>query len=130
MAKVNQVTHKPRKLLGGAIKAAGRSENEREKETEVEDSDEETNIVAELVRKRNGKDVARSKPSKKKKKVEKVKKKSQVIDVDFIAFALNLPNDGNMIGTFKESKKFEGYNEKEILKADDVRKRSKKGEKK
>ncbi|KAF2318187.1 hypothetical protein GH714_002499 [Hevea brasiliensis] len=42
----------------------------------------------------------------------KVKKKSQIIDVDFLAFVLNLPNDGNRIGTFKDTKKLEGYDEK------------------
>ncbi|KAF2319780.1 hypothetical protein GH714_018769 [Hevea brasiliensis] len=84
----------------------------------------------------------------------RVKKKSQ-IDVDFLASVLNLPNDGNRIGTFKDSRKLEGYDEKafqlsifpevdlskekkfsnpipikEIFKADDGRKRSKKEDKK
>ncbi|KAF2298701.1 hypothetical protein GH714_025456 [Hevea brasiliensis] len=55
-----------------------------------------------------------------------VKKKSKVIDVDFIASALILPNDGNRIGTVKEAKKFEGYSNpipiKEIFKDNDDRK--------
>ncbi|KAF2308032.1 hypothetical protein GH714_034607 [Hevea brasiliensis] len=42
----------------------------------------------------------------------RVKKKSQIIDVDFLASVLNLPNDGNRIGTFKDSRKLEGYDEK------------------
>ncbi|KAF2295809.1 hypothetical protein GH714_034077 [Hevea brasiliensis] len=42
----------------------------------------------------------------------KVKKKSHIIDVDFLAFVLNLPNDGNRIGTFKDTRKLEGYDEK------------------
>ncbi|KAF2312328.1 hypothetical protein GH714_034269 [Hevea brasiliensis] len=42
----------------------------------------------------------------------KVKKKSQIIDVDFLASVLNLPNDGNRIGTFKDTRKLEGYDEK------------------
>ncbi|KAF2308421.1 hypothetical protein GH714_009498 [Hevea brasiliensis] len=42
----------------------------------------------------------------------KVKKKSQIVDVDFLASVLNLPNDGNRIGTFKDTKKLEGYDEK------------------
>ncbi|KAF2309244.1 hypothetical protein GH714_001347 [Hevea brasiliensis] len=73
----------------------------------------------------------------------RVKKKSQIVDVDFLASVLNLPNDGNRIGTFKDSRKLEGYDEKafqlsifpeekkfsnpipikEIFKADDGRKR-------
>ncbi|KAF2322349.1 hypothetical protein GH714_012609 [Hevea brasiliensis] len=42
----------------------------------------------------------------------RVKKKSQIVDVDFLASVLNLPNDGNRIGTFKDSRKLEGYDEK------------------
>ncbi|KAF2322872.1 hypothetical protein GH714_031598 [Hevea brasiliensis] len=42
----------------------------------------------------------------------KVKKKSQIVDVDFFASVLNLPNDGNRIGTFKDTRKLEGYDEK------------------
>ncbi|KAF2286286.1 hypothetical protein GH714_013245 [Hevea brasiliensis] len=42
----------------------------------------------------------------------KVKKKSHIIDVDFLASVLNLPNDGNRIGTFKDTRKLEGYDEK------------------
>ncbi|XP_058006735.1 eukaryotic translation initiation factor 3 subunit A-like [Hevea brasiliensis] len=42
----------------------------------------------------------------------RVKKKSQIIDVEFLASVLNLPNDGNRIGTFKDSRKLEGYDEK------------------
>ncbi|KAF2309945.1 hypothetical protein GH714_005710 [Hevea brasiliensis] len=42
----------------------------------------------------------------------KVKKKSQIVDVDFLASVLNLPNDGNRIGTVKDSRKLEGYDEK------------------
>ncbi|KAJ9168450.1 hypothetical protein P3X46_019971 [Hevea brasiliensis] len=42
----------------------------------------------------------------------RVKKKSQIIDVDFLASVLNLPNDGNKIGTFKDSRKLDGYDEK------------------
>ncbi|XP_058005328.1 uncharacterized protein LOC131181316 [Hevea brasiliensis] len=42
----------------------------------------------------------------------RVKKKSQIVDVDFLASILNLPNDGNRIGTFKDSRKLEGYDEK------------------
>ncbi|KAF2296274.1 hypothetical protein GH714_037207 [Hevea brasiliensis] len=44
----------------------------------------------------------------------RVKKKSQIVDVDFLASVLNLPNDGNRIRTFKDTKKLEGYDEKEI----------------
>ncbi|KAF2322817.1 hypothetical protein GH714_031062 [Hevea brasiliensis] len=42
----------------------------------------------------------------------KVKKKSQIVDVDFLASVLNLPNDGNRIGTFKDTRKLDGYDEK------------------
>ncbi|XP_058006835.1 uncharacterized protein LOC110671496 [Hevea brasiliensis] len=42
----------------------------------------------------------------------RVKKKSQIVDVEFLASVLNLPNDGNRIGTFKDSRKLEGYDEK------------------
>ncbi|KAF2316718.1 hypothetical protein GH714_042059 [Hevea brasiliensis] len=42
----------------------------------------------------------------------KVKKKSQIVNVDFLASVLNLPNDGNRIGTFKDTRKLEGYDEK------------------
>ncbi|KAF2287181.1 hypothetical protein GH714_038627 [Hevea brasiliensis] len=141
MARVKQVTTKPQKFMGDAMKAAASSEKEREEGTEVENSNEETEIVAERARKRKGKGIARSEPSAKKKKMEKapaskplvqqnifkpsmkevvkgesfsvrVKKKSQIVDVDFLASVLNLPNDGNRIGTFKDSRKLEGYDEK------------------
>ncbi|KAJ9166972.1 hypothetical protein P3X46_021661 [Hevea brasiliensis] len=42
----------------------------------------------------------------------RIKKKSQIVDVEFLASVLNLPNDGNRIGTFKDSRKLEGYDEK------------------
>ncbi|KAF2285800.1 hypothetical protein GH714_007865 [Hevea brasiliensis] len=185
MARVKQVTTKPRKFMGDAMKAAASSEKEREEGTEVENSNDETETVAERARKRKGKGIAGSEPSEKKKKMEKapaskpfvqqnifepryikwdsfsdlpyefeelftfqgwmefselneyyypyliqefygsmkevvkgesfsvrVKKKSQIIDVDFLASVLNLPNDGNRIGTFKDSRKLEGYDEK------------------
>ncbi|KAF2304512.1 hypothetical protein GH714_032864 [Hevea brasiliensis] len=141
MARVKQVTTKPRKFMGDAMKAAASSEKEREEGTEVENSNEETETVAERARKRKGKGIAGSEPSEKKKKMEKapaskpfvqqnifepsmkevvkgesfsvrVKKKSQIVDVDFLASVLNLPNDGNRIGTFKDSRKLEGYDEK------------------
>ncbi|KAF2310644.1 hypothetical protein GH714_016011 [Hevea brasiliensis] len=41
-----------------------------------------------------------------------VKKKSKVIDVDFLASVLNLPNNGNRIETFKDVKKLKDYNER------------------
>ncbi|KAF2322329.1 hypothetical protein GH714_012123 [Hevea brasiliensis] len=69
MAKVKQVTQKPQKLLGDAMKPTGRSEKEREEETKVEVSDEKTVTVVELARKRKGKGVVGSKTSKKKNKV-------------------------------------------------------------
>ncbi|KAF2285000.1 hypothetical protein GH714_034441 [Hevea brasiliensis] len=185
MARVKQVTTKPRKFMGDAMKAAASSEKEREEGTEVENSNDETETVAERARKRKGKGIAGSEPSEKKKKMEKapaskpfvqqnifepryikwdsfsdlpyefeelftfqgwmefselneyyypyliqefygsmkevvkgesfsvrVKKKSQIVDVDFLASVLNLPNDGNRIGTFKDSRKLEGYDEK------------------
>ncbi|XP_057984646.1 uncharacterized protein LOC131169434 [Hevea brasiliensis] len=185
MARVKQVSTKPRKFMGDAMKAAASSEKEREEGTEVENSNDEIEIVAERARKREGKGIAGSEPSAKKKKMEKapaskpfvqqnifepryikwdsfsdlpyefeelftfqgwmefsqlneyyypyliqefygsmkevvkgesfsvrVKKKSQIIDVDFLASILNLPNDGNRIGTFKDSRKLEGYDEK------------------
>ncbi|KAF2301180.1 hypothetical protein GH714_020687 [Hevea brasiliensis] len=107
MARVKQVSTKPRKFMGDAMKAAASSEKEREEGTEVENSNDETETVAERARKRKGKYE----------KVEesfsvRVKKKSQIIDVDFLASVLNLPNDGNRIGTFKDSRKLEGYDEK------------------
>ncbi|XP_057998278.1 uncharacterized protein LOC131177317 [Hevea brasiliensis] len=185
MARVKQVSTKPRKFMGDAMKVAASSEKEREEGTEVENSNDETETVAERARKRKGKGIAGSEPSAKKKKMEKapalkpfvqqnifkpkyikwdsfsdlpyefeelftfqgwmefselneyyypyliqefygsmkevvkgesfsvrVKKKSQIIDVDFLASVLNLPNDGNRIGTFKDSRKLEGYDEK------------------
>ncbi|KAF2301398.1 hypothetical protein GH714_023693 [Hevea brasiliensis] len=51
MARVKQVATKPRKFMGDAMKAAGRSEKEREEGTEVENSDEETETVAERAKK-------------------------------------------------------------------------------
>ncbi|XP_057986504.1 uncharacterized protein LOC131171067 [Hevea brasiliensis] len=185
MARVKQVTTKPQKFMGDAMKAAASSEKEREEGTEVENNNDETETVAERARKRKGKGIAGSEPSEKKNKMEKapaskpfvqqnifepryikwdsfsdlpyefeelftfqgwmefselneyyypyliqefygsmkevvkresfsvrVKKKSQIVDVEFLASVLNLPNDGNRIGTFKDSRKLEGYDEK------------------
>ncbi|XP_057997281.1 uncharacterized protein LOC131176297 [Hevea brasiliensis] len=132
MARVKQVAIKPRKFMGDAMKAVGRSEKEREEETEIENSDEETETVAERARKRKGKGwmefselneyyypyLIQEFYGSMKEVVKgesfsvKVKKKSQIIDVDFLASVLNLPNDGNRIGTFKDTRKLEGYDEK------------------
>ncbi|KAF2301405.1 hypothetical protein GH714_023784 [Hevea brasiliensis] len=126
--------------MGDAMKTAGRSEKEREEETEVENSDEETKTVAERAKKererycwvrafREKEEMEKAPASKPfvqqnifgpsmKEGVKgeslsvKVKKKSQIVDVDFLASILNLPNDGNRIGTFKDSRKLEGYDEK------------------
>ncbi|XP_057989146.1 uncharacterized protein LOC131172215 [Hevea brasiliensis] len=160
--------------MGDAMKAAASSEKEREEGTEVENSNDETETVAERARKRKGKGwmefselnvyyypylIQEFYGSMKEESFSvRVKKKSQIIDVDFLASVLNLPNDGNRIGTFKDSRKLDGYDEKafqlsifpeamgvhlskekkfsnpipikEIFKADDGRKRSKKEDKK
>ncbi|KAF2308133.1 hypothetical protein GH714_035588 [Hevea brasiliensis] len=55
MARVKQVSTKPRKFMGDAMKAAASSEKEREEGTEVENSNDETETVAERARKRKGK---------------------------------------------------------------------------
>ncbi|KAF2293066.1 hypothetical protein GH714_035980 [Hevea brasiliensis] len=103
MARVKQVATKPRKLMGNVMQAAGRIEKEREEETKVESSDEEIETVAELERKRKGKGIAGSKPSKKKKKMEKAPALKPFVQQNIFE---------PRIGTFKDTKKLEGYDEK------------------
>ncbi|KAF2315862.1 hypothetical protein GH714_040556 [Hevea brasiliensis] len=131
MARVKQVAAKPRKFMGDAMKAAGSSEKEREEGTKLRtvmkkqrqwqnskkkkgkglDGIFELNeyYYPYLIQEFDGsmKEVVKGESFS-----VRVKKKSQIVNVDFLASVLNLLNDGNRIGTFKDSRKLEGYDEK------------------
>ncbi|KAF2283749.1 hypothetical protein GH714_014785 [Hevea brasiliensis] len=71
MARVKQVATKPQKFMGDAMKAAGRPKKEREDDTKIDDNKEEIETVVELMKKRKGKGIAGSEPSKKKRKLRR-----------------------------------------------------------
>ncbi|KAF2288690.1 hypothetical protein GH714_010549 [Hevea brasiliensis] len=129
MARVKQVLPNL-KFMGDAMKAAA-IRKRKEKKTEVENSNEEKRQWQnEQEKERKGLDgifelneyyypyLIQEFYGSMKEVVKgesfsvRVKKKSQIVDVDFLASVLNLPNDGNRIGTFKDSRKLEGYDEK------------------
>ncbi|KAF2303613.1 hypothetical protein GH714_020141 [Hevea brasiliensis] len=89
--------------MGDVMKAADRSEKKREEETKVENSDKETETVAERARKRKEKGIVGSEPSEKKKKMEKAPTSKPFVQQNIFE---------PRIGTFKDTRKLEGYNEK------------------
>ncbi|XP_058005421.1 uncharacterized protein LOC131181391 [Hevea brasiliensis] len=155
MPRVKQVATKPQKFMGDAMTATGRSEKEREEETKVENIDEETETVEERPRKRKEKGIAGLEPSTKKKKMEKAPASKPFVqqnifeprfNLSFLIFKViaksskhrRLPHALPLTLVFqtigvdlgKEKKFSNPIPIKEIFKADDGRKRSKKEEKK